>query len=256
MQVSADLPLVRRLEAMGLRAWPAKNVLYDGAWQLRLTAGHPSKRLNSLSVLDQSDISDIEIRFEKARRHYAAFGRPLLVRETPLTPTALVEYLTAEAAEPFDTTVVMTLELDTFQPDEGVELLPSQDVGRFVGAALKVNPVAELTRAGLAEVITAIKPAHGFFIREQDDGEPVAAGLCVHDFDMAGIEALAVSPQMRRTGHGRKLTTGMLRWLKSRGARTVWLQVTESNAAALSLYRSFGFTEAYRYRYWREKADT
>ena len=53
---------------MGLRAWPAKNVLYDGAWQLRVTAGHPSKRLNSLAVLDRSDIADMEIRLEKAKR--------------------------------------------------------------------------------------------------------------------------------------------------------------------------------------------
>nr|WP_272212144.1 GNAT family N-acetyltransferase [Marinicella sp. W31]MDC2878050.1 GNAT family N-acetyltransferase [Marinicella sp. W31] len=212
--MSADLPLVRRLEAMGLRAWPAKNVLYDGAWQLRLTAGHPSKRLNSLSVLDQSDTSDIEIRIEKARRHYETFGRPLLVRETPLTPPTLVEYLIAEGAEPFDTTVVMTLDLNLFDPLEGIELLPSQDVSRFVGAALKVNPVPGLTKAGLAEVVTAIKPSHGFFIRAQDRGEPVAAGLCVHDFDMAGIEAFAVAPDARRKGHGRELATGMMRWLK------------------------------------------
>ncbi|AMM86127.1 GNAT family N-acetyltransferase [Martelella sp. AD-3] len=253
--MSADLPLVRRLEAMGLRAWPAKNVHYDGAWQLRLTAGHPSKRLNSLSVLDQSDISDIEIRFEKARRHYEAFGRPLLVRETPLTPPALVEFLMSEAAEPFDASIVMTLDLSRFEPENGVELLPSQDVGRFVGAALKVNPVAELTRAGLAEVVTAIKPAHGFFIRENEGGEPFAAGLCVHDFDMAGIEAFAVAPGARRKGHGRELATGMLRWARGRGARTAWLQVTETNAAALALYQSLGFHEAYRYRYWREKAE-
>ncbi|WP_425283280.1 GNAT family N-acetyltransferase [Martelella endophytica] len=252
--MSADLPLVRRLEAMGLRAWPARNVLYDGAWQLRLTAGHPSKRLNSMSVLDQSDIADVDIRFEKARRHYAAFGRPLIVRQTPLTPSALIEHLTDAGAKPFDETLVMTLDLRSFSADEDIELIPSQDVGRFVDAALKVNPVEGLTKAGLAEVVTAIKPAHGFFIREDKQGEPIAAGLCVHDFDMAGIEALAVAESARREGHGRFLAGGMLRWLKSRNAGSVWLQVTASNAPAIALYQSLGFAEAYRYRYWKEAA--
>ncbi len=238
---------------MGLRAWPAKNVLYDGAWQLRVTAGHPSKRLNSLSVLDRSDIADMEIRLEKARRHYAAFGRPLLIRETPLTPAAIGEYLASEGAETFDESLVMTVDLQQFQAADAVELLPSQDVGRFVDASLAINPVKGLTKAGLAEVVTAIKPAHGLFIRESAQGKAYAAGLAVHDFDMAGIEAFAVAAGARRQGHGRKLAAAMLRWAKGRGARMAWLQVTAKNAAAIALYQGFGFTEAYRYRYWREQ---
>lgn len=236
---------------MGLRAWPAKNVLYDGAWQLRITAGHPSKRLNSLAVLDRSDIADMEIRLEKAKRHYAAFGRPLLIRETPLTPPEIGAYLVAEGAEAFDESVVMTLDLNEFQTADAVELLPSQDVGRFVDASLAINPVEGLTKAGLAEVVTAIKPAHGLFIREDD--KPYAVGLTVHDFDMAGIEAFAVAEDARRQGHGRKLAAAMLRWAKGRGAHMAWLQVTAQNTAGIALYQSLGFTEAYRYRYWREQ---
>jgi hypothetical protein len=51
----ADLPNVRRLEAVGFRAWPAASVQYDGSWLVRLTAGHDSKRLNSVYPLDPSD---------------------------------------------------------------------------------------------------------------------------------------------------------------------------------------------------------
>lgn len=252
--MNTDLPLVRRLEAMGLRAWPAKNVLYDGAWQLRVTAGHPSKRLNSLSVLDRSDIADMEIRLEKARRHYATFGRPLLIRETPLTPKALGEYLALEGAENFDESIVMTRDLSRLSADDAIELLPSQDVGRFVDASLSINPVEGLSKAGLAEVVTAIKPAHGLFIRENEAGKAYAAALAVHDFDMAGIEAFAVAANARKQGHGRRLACAILRWAKSRGARMAWLQVTAANDGAIALYRSLGFTEAYRYRYWREKS--
>ncbi len=250
--MNIDLPLVRRLEAMGLRAWPAKNVLYDGAWQLRITAGHPSKRLNSLSVLDRSDIADMEIRLEKAKRHYAAFGRPLLIRETPLTPQPLCDYLGAEGATHFDESLVMTLDLKAFSAEDAIEVLPSQDVGRFVDASLAINPVEGLTKAGLAEVVTAIKPAHGLFMRESEDGTPYAAALAVHDFDMSGIEAFAVSADARRKGHGGKLVAAILRWAKGRGAGMAWLQVTSTNTGAIALYEGLGFREAYRYRYWQE----
>jgi ribosomal protein S18 acetylase RimI-like enzyme len=35
----------------------------------------------------------------------------------------------------------------------------------------------------------------------------------------------------------------------ARGAREAWLQVVAANQAAVSLYSSLGFIEAYRYRY-------
>ncbi|WP_235890668.1 GNAT family N-acetyltransferase [Martelella alba] len=250
--MNTDLPLVRRLEAMGLRAWPAKTVVYDGAWQYRLTAGHPSKRLNSITVLDQSDIADIEIRLEKARRHYASFGRQMLLRETPLTPSMLIEYLSDEGAVAFDETIVMTRDLTRFSSEETLDLLPSQDIGRFADAVLAVKPEDGLTKPGLAEVVTGIRPAHGFFIREESDRTPLAVGLCVQDFEMAGIELLAVSEDHRRQGLGRSITTAMLHWAKARAARLAWLQVTGTNTPAITLYRNMGFTEAYRYRYWRE----
>ena len=50
-----NLPIVRRFEAAGFRAWPATSVQYDGAWSVRLTGGHPAKRLNSVNPLDPGD---------------------------------------------------------------------------------------------------------------------------------------------------------------------------------------------------------
>ncbi len=68
----SDLPKVRRLEAVGFRAWPAASVHYDGSWLVRLTAGHPSRRLNSVNPLDPSDYGDIDIRLQKAAKGFAA----------------------------------------------------------------------------------------------------------------------------------------------------------------------------------------
>jgi ribosomal protein S18 acetylase RimI-like enzyme len=77
----------------------------------------------------------------------------------------------------------------------------------------------------------------------------------VHDNDLAGIMSLAVADGQRRRGTGFELVASALRWARMRGARTAWLQVAADNQPALALYRKFGFTEAYRYHYWRQDRE-
>ena len=52
-------------------------------------------------------------------------------------------------------------------------------------------------------------------------------------------------------GHARRLILSALKWARQRGACRAWLQVEADNAAALALYRSLGFAEAYGYHYRR-----
>ena len=112
------------------------SIQYDGSWQVRLTAGHPSKRLNSIVPLDPSDHRDVEIRLEKAQRKFEAYGRPLVVRETPLAPPVLMTLLREPNWQAFEETIVMTCDLaDVVLPDT-LDHLPSHDVGRYVDASL------------------------------------------------------------------------------------------------------------------------
>ncbi len=92
MQPKAGLSTVRRFEAAGFRAWPASAVHYDGTWVVRLTAGHPAKRLNSVNPLDPGDVHDLPERIMRAGRRFDAYGRPLTFRLSPLAG--------AEAGEP------------------------------------------------------------------------------------------------------------------------------------------------------------
>lgn len=56
------LAQIRQIEAVGFRAWPAASVHYDGSWAIRMTACHPSKRLNSVNPLDPGDTDNMEQR--------------------------------------------------------------------------------------------------------------------------------------------------------------------------------------------------
>jgi hypothetical protein len=90
-----NLAIVRRLEAVGFRAWPAASIQYDGSWQIRLTAGHPSKT----AQLGQSARSfrpwRYRSRVERAARRFDSYDRPLVFRQSPLAPPQLEAYLDA-----------------------------------------------------------------------------------------------------------------------------------------------------------------
>lgn len=246
------LPLVRRLEAVGFRAWPAASVHYDGSWQVRLTGGHPSKRLNSVVPLDPSDTRDLAIRLERARKRFEAYGRPLMVRETPLMPLELRTHLETEGWLVFEEVLVMTSSLEKRDLPDTMDHLPGHDIGRFVEDYLKITDGDPALRAPFAEIISSIKPTVGLFIKEAVVDAPQATVLCVQDNDLAGIMSLAVTPEQRGKGYGAEMLAAALRWARVRSARTAWLQVAAGNGRAIALYEGFGFAEAYRHRYWRK----
>ena len=249
-----SLPLVRRIEALGFRAWPAANSLYDGSWLVRLTAGHPSRRLNSVNALDRMDDRELDARIARIAGRFASYDRGIVFRQTPLAPPALALWLDARGWAPQDETLVMTAPMADLPLEDAREQIPLQDVGSFVEAVLAVRGASRGLKSGLTEVLSAIRPPKGLFVIKQDD-EPVATALCVHDGEFAGVFEVASSADRRREGLGRAVTTTALRWAAGRGAQRAWLQVEADNAPALGLYGGLGFAEAYRYHYRAAPGD-
>ncbi len=250
-----ELAIVRRLEAVGFRAWPAASIQYDGSWQIRLTAGHPSKRLNSVNPLDPSDHGDVETRVERAAQRFHAYGRPLVFRQSPLAPPQLDAYFDAHGWLRFEETRVMMADISHLNLDDVLDHLPIREIGRYVDASIVVHGRDPSLKPGLTEVLSSIRPASGFFVIEEPEVGPVSTALCVHDNDMAGIFELATREGSQRKGHGRQVVMTALRWARMRGAVKAWLQVEAENKPAVALYESFGFQEVYRYDY-RQAPDS
>lgn len=247
---STDLATVRQYEAAGFRAWPASAVHYDGTWVVRLTAGHPAKRLNSVNPLDPGDVRDLPDRIMRAGRRFEAYGRPLTFRLSPLAGPGLSRHLDAEGWNAFGESLVMRGDLDSEAVHAAMDQIPMKDMGRFVAAAMAAHDADPALRAGLSEIIGAIQPEAGLFVLEHDE-RPVATAICVHEGDIAGLFEVATTAAERGRGHGRRLLLSAMKWARLRGARTAWLQVEADNRAARRLYEALGFRELYRYHYAR-----
>jgi ribosomal protein S18 acetylase RimI-like enzyme len=242
------LTAVRRFEAAGFRAWPAGSTHYDGAWAIRLTPGHKGRRLNSINPLDPRDFADIDARLERAAWRFAGAGRPLTMRLSPLAAHAVSAHLDGLGWSRIAESAVMRLSLSEATVDDALDQIPLKDVGRFVAATATVRRYGAAEKSALASVIGAIEPEAGLFVLEEG-GQAIAAAICVHDGDLAGIFEVATAEGTRGKGHGRRIVLSALKWARLRGAHTAWLQVEMDNDAARRLYQSIGFQELYRYHY-------
>jgi mycothiol synthase len=84
----------------------------------------------------------------------------------------------------------------------------------------------------------------GFFLAERD-GKPAGfhwTKIHAHPEEIGEVYVVGVDPDDRGTGLGRALTLVGLRYLRSRGLPAVMLYVDESNAPAIRMYESLGFT--------------
>lgn len=116
-----------------------------------------------------------------------------------------------------------------------------------------------MTRAGQAERLAALHAAAfdapwtaaafadlldqaGVLAVEEPDGFVLMRAVA----DEAEVLTLAVRPDARGRGLGRRLLAGGVAQAEAQGAGRVFLEVAEDNAAALALYRRSGFAEAGR----------
>lgn len=244
-----QLAVVRRLEAVSFRAWPASTTFFDGTWAVRITGSFPAKRLNSVNPLDPSDNADLDSRLKRVARSFAEAGRTIVVRQSPLAAPELIAHLDSKRWSAFGESMVMTLDLSTLDTDEVIERIPIQDAARYVAASLAVHERPKALGTGLANILAGISPPKGMFLRQGEDGAPIAVALAIHDRDLAGLLDVAVAREARGHGLGRDLVLTALRYTRLKGAKTAWVQAEADNETGIGLYRSIGFKEAYRYIY-------
>jgi ribosomal-protein-alanine N-acetyltransferase len=95
-----------------------------------------------------------------------------------------------------------------------------------------------------------------FLARPRPDDRARAFLLAWLVSDELHVLTVATLPEFRRRGLARALLAYVIDFARSRGARTVLLEVRRSNDAALALYAAFGFvTSRIRPRYYADNQE-
>jgi GNAT superfamily N-acetyltransferase len=110
------------------------------------------------------------------------------------------------------------------------------------------NQVPGARRAIHDRMLQAIRFPAAFATIERD-GAPLGLGLAVAERGMVGLFDIVTAPHARRQGVARRLVEALLAWGRTERATGAYLQVVATNLPAITLYRSMGFAEAYRYHY-------
>lgn len=260
--LTVDLPLVRRLAALGFRSWPAATTTFDGTWAIRLTAGNPTNRQNSVNPLDPGDVSKLDERIDRTVEKFQAFGRAPVFLLSPLAPRALDDELDGRGWAFKDASVVMLGQLDEMDLAAGLDTIPLADAGRWLDAQVRLGMFPAERRPGVAETLAAIRPhAQGanpigsrggpvqLHTLEDASGTPIASLAAIRFGPIVGLFQIVTSPERRREGHARRLVASVLANALRDGATQAWLQVERANVAAIGLYEAIGFREVYGYHY-------
>ena len=130
-----------------------------------------------------------------------------------------------------------------------------------------LGEVSELERACYSdpwaasafEQLTDNPRVHFVLARRGEDGAGPILGYVVAWFvmDEGELANLAVTPAARRGGVAKALLGSVLAECERRGIRDLFLEVRESNAAALALYRGQGFEQVGRREsYYRHPSES
>jgi N-acetylglutamate synthase len=87
------------------------------------------------------------------------------------------------------------------------------------------------------------------FASIREGGETIAIGRVAGSGSWAGLTAIEVDPRHRRRGLGAVVTLALAAHAADHGVPNLYLQVTDGNIAARSLYRQLGFADHHGYHY-------
>jgi ribosomal protein S18 acetylase RimI-like enzyme len=248
--IAADAPDTAEIEAAFVTAWPALKTVMDGYWLWRFAHGY-TKRANSIQSHRKDDEARVGERLERLSALSAAHGIEPLFRVTPLTGEGVVSALDAGAWQSFEESHVLTRALDApLDMPAGVTLLAPTDAV-WIAEQVRLSgygPQTAETLDGMLELIAV--PSAGILLADAH-GQTVAAALAVQTGRIGVYLNVIVDKERRGEGWGRKVMESALAWTRGAGATHAAIQVLANNAAALGLYRSLGFVDAYSYDYRR-----
>jgi ribosomal-protein-alanine acetyltransferase len=147
----------------------------------------------------------------------------------------------------------MATELSPERPQSTVRRLHPEDAGS-VAEILRQSPEAVFWPEVSVKEVLEWQGMLG--MASEADSKLVGFLIARQAKNEAEVLNLAVAPERRRQGEGRALLGAAFESLHARGVSRVFLEVRESNAAAIAFYSKHGFSKSGRREgYYRDRFE-
>lgn len=237
--------VLRRMELAHVTAWPALETADMQGWLWRRSGGG-SQRANSASTVRfTGDDPDAAIKAVEAR--YNALGARAQFHTFDWTePAGLADLLQARGYRSGETTLTMIKHPAPADRPAEVVVMQQPDDGWL---QVYLGAITESRRTVNAQILRGIPEPRAFFACRRN-GRTISTALSVTGHGCAVVECVATAADARRQGGADAVMAGLAAWVATQPVEWVGLQVVESNAAALPLYRRLGFAAAATNRFW------
>lgn len=240
MDAAPDIPAIERA---ALNCVPAPRNRFDGPLLLRAFHGGTG-RANSAVALRPDPLPDPGAALDRIAAFHRAHGLRPNHRATPLDPPGLAEAAARAGWQPRDETCVLLGPLAPMAREEpGLRALPAPEAA-WMAILATAEHQGEARRREKADGAALMAIPCAWLVLEDAACLFVAA-----DGPLCGFFDLAVRPEARRRGLGRRIVAAGAAWGLAQGARWKFSQVSATNTASLALNAGMGMRESHRYRY-------
>lgn len=235
---SAHSTAPEQLFEISARGWPAIESEHLGHWQLRASSGF-TKRANSVAICGAPGVDFGEAR-AAVTQFYSDRGLRPLVQTIHGSPWE--ESFLAAGWVPTDdgrsVSIAMSMDMrDHYTPVPDISFSTELSDEWLSG-------FTRLEAPQIARTILQAPPTVGF----ASNGHR-AIGRVTVTGEWAGLYCIEVPKAQRRQSWGSRIIESSLVWASNRGATKAYLDVAQSNRAAIDLYAKHGFTESHRYQF-------
>lgn len=240
------------LERIMVEGWPPIDRAELGDWILRAAAGFTGRAnsvlpLGSPGVPLSAAVDHCESWYDERglRRLFSLFGPAGFAVDDDL----LGRELLARAYAPFKNTMVLTASTGALPPEVPhvsgarvrLEPVPSSAWWNvWAGPGSTVPPAARVVLTGAPDQL---------FASLDVGGAVVGVARLAFAQVWAGISALQVAPEYRRTGVAMQLVSALGNESRTRGIRSVYAQVEQANSPSRNLFERLGFSVHHEYLY-------
>ena len=239
------------VEDLELSAWPGLASAHHRGWLVRLAHGFTRRANSAMALQRDADLAPADI--DAIEALYARHGHPAIFRLTHKVADGLDQRLAARGYGVLTPSEIRIAALGDLAPDLTVTVCDAVPAG-WVADFGRSNGRPDFDAATMAGIIANIVPQAGF-ARVVEAGDTAAVGMAVVLDGLVELQSIAVRPDSRGRGLGRRLLTALMAWGRTNGAREAVLSVERGNERAVKLYDGLGFKIAGRYHYRQQPAS-